>query len=365
MSCVSSRIEKGKIIGLDFTKDEINYARQNNQILSLDLELSHRCNLRCVYCFAESGPALKDEITLEEIKDVIDQALDLGLKKVSIVGGGEPLMYPDFFKVTGYIKEKGLDQIVFTNGTLITEEVAEKLKADRISVVMKLNSFDPQTQDFLTEGKNVLKRIMTGYENLCQVGYLDDEELTLGVESVICKQNIGELPKIWRWARERRITPYFEILTVQGRARNYDLLVPIAEVKVLFEDLLAIDQEFGYNWTPIPPIAGQTCQRNYYAILLTSLGKIQPCTGISIEIGDIRKSSLKEIVESSEVLAQLRKMPETLKGPCGSCEKNVDCYGCRGSAYNLTGDYLASDPLCWHNECDLEVTNSVLAQQAR
>ena len=344
---------KGQITGLDFSREEVNWARREKKILSLDLELSHLCNLRCIYCFAESGKPLENELTLDEIKSVIDQGIELGLKKVSIVAGGEPLMYRDFFQVTEYIKERGLEQIVFTNATLISREIAQKLWDDGVSVVFKLNSFQPDMQDYLADSQNTLERIMKGYENLRAVGY-PGEGRTLGVESIICKQNIDELPTMWRWARERDIVPYFEVLTVQGRAKDYDLLVPIEDVQVLFENLLAIDHEFGFDWVPKPPIAGLTCQRNFYAVLLTSTGKIQPCVGISKEIGNIRESSLKDILEHSEVLDKLRNMPESLKGPCGSCKNNDNCYGCRGSAYNLTGDYLESDPLCWHHDLKLE-----------
>lgn len=358
--------QKRKITGLDFSEEEIKQARREKKILSLDLELSHICNLRCIYCFAGSGKAYKNELTFEEIKSVLDQGIELGLKKVSIVGGGEPLMYPDFFKVTSYIRECGLEQIVFTNATLITPEVARKLREDRVSVVFKLNSFQADVQDYLAAGKKVLFRIQEGYENLRRAGYLEDSELTLGVESIICKQNIEELPQIWRWAREREIVPYFEVLTVQGRAKDYNLLVPMERVKTLFEQLLSIDHEFGFDWVPKPPIAGLTCRRNFYAVLLTCTGKIQPCVGITIEIGDIRKQSLKEILHNSEVLANLRHMPETLKGPCAACDNNDQCYGCRGSAYNLTGDYLESDPLCWKHDWKWEeVSECVLHEEAR
>ncbi|MCK4258395.1 MAG: radical SAM protein [Halanaerobiales bacterium] len=354
MSCGTQIKQNGRIIGLDFSKKEIDAARRENKILTLDLELSRKCNLRCIYCYADSGIAPSNEITFDEIKDVIDQGIQLGIKKVSIVGGGEPLIYPHFFELIEFINSRGLEQIVFTNGLSITRELAKKLKEYQVSVVMKMNSFKEDVQDFLAGGKHVLSKIMAGYEILREEGFLDDDNLTLGIETVICKQNIDELPTIWRWARERGIIPYFEMLTMQGRAKEYNLAVPIEEIKELFETLLEIDKEFGFEWFPKPPIAGLTCQRNYYAILLTSLGKIQPCTGIDIEVGDIRKQPLKEIIENSEVLNNLRNMPDSLKGPCGSCEHNVQCYGCRGSAYNLTGDYLATDPLCWYHDVEVE-----------
>ena len=49
------------------------------------------------------------------------------------------------------------------------------------------------------------------------------------------------------------------------------------------------------------------------------------------------------------LLKDLKDHRNTIKGPCGTCEKADHCYGCRGAAYQMTGDYLASDPLCWRN----------------
>ena len=56
-----------------------------------------------------------------------------------------------------------------------------------------------------------------------------------------------------------------------------------------------------------------------------------------------------QIIKDSEVLEDLRDHSRTIRGPCASCEEAERCYGCRGAAYRLTGDYLASDPLCWKN----------------
>ena len=74
-----------------------------------------------------------------------------------------------------------------------------------------------------------------------------------------------------------------------------------------------------------------------------------PCVGVTIPVGNIRERSLADIRNESEVIQNLKNFSQTIKGPCRTCEKASHCYGCRGAAYQLTGDYLASDPLCWKN----------------
>jgi radical SAM protein with 4Fe4S-binding SPASM domain len=68
---------------------------------------------------------------------------------------------------------------------------------------------------------------------------------------------------------------------------------------------------------------------------------------MTIPVGNIRTQRLHEILGDSEVLENLRAFHGNVKEPCRTCSKTTDCYGCRGAAYQLTGDYLAGDSHCW------------------
>jgi len=74
-----------------------------------------------------------------------------------------------------------------------------------------------------------------------------------------------------------------------------------------------------------------------------------PCVGVAIPVGNVRHRPLAEILAESEVIADLRNHARTIQGACGRCDKAATCYGCRGAAFQLTGNYLGSDPLCWRN----------------
>lgn len=63
--------------------------------------------------------------------------------------------------------------------------------------------------------------------------------------------------------------------------------------------------------------------------------------------GNVRDHTLAEIIHDSKVIQELRNIRSTIKGRCAQCDLNASCYGCRGHAYQVTGDYLAEDPLCW------------------
>ncbi|PLX50964.1 MAG: radical SAM/SPASM domain-containing protein [Desulfobulbaceae bacterium] len=334
--------------GLEFSPEEIARCKADKGLLSLELELSRLCNLRCIYCYASSGQALADELSLSEISTVIDQAADLGAKKIIILGGGEPLLYPHLLTVIDYIRSRHLAVDLFTNATLINPAMAEALYQRQVAISMKMNSRRPEVQDALAAKPGTFQAIAAGLSALQAAGYPDDNH-TLGIETIICGHNYEELPDLWRWARRRNIIPYFEVLTSQGRALAHDdLEVAPAALKRLFEELAAIDyREFGHSWTPRPPLAGSHCARHEYSCTITAIGDVQPCPGVSIATGNIRHAPLAEILHSSHVIKELRNIRQTIKGQCGQCRHGDFCYGCRGNAFQVTGDHLAADPTCW------------------
>jgi len=213
------------------------------------------------------------------------------------------------------------------------------------------------TQDTLAGIPGTYDKIHKGIQHLLDAGY-PSADLPLGIETIICKQNINELPQIWEWARQRSIIPYFETVTFMGRARNHDLNVTANEVETLFKSLLEIDKsKYNLNWNIHPPIAGSSCKRHYYNLVVTSNGYVRPCVGVNISLGNVRHTSLKDIVESSVILDSLRNMRKNIKGYCKTCEHSQDCYGCRGMAYHVYGDCFESDPFCWKNPKRLDSTN--------
>ncbi len=347
-------MKENKLIkGLDFTWDEIFRARKEGRLLSFDLELSRACNLRCIYCYAESGIKRKNELTKEEIFDVIDQAVELGAEKVVIIGGGEPLMYPYYWEVLQKVRDVGLDSITFTNGTFITKDVARRLYEMKEDLAVKFNSFDENTQDYLAGRKGTGRKIKKSIKNLLEVGYSSSEDSPqLALETIVCKQNYHEIERFYKFCRENNIIPYVEILTVQGRGKTYkdELIISPCEAYELFKRLKEYDEKvWGITWPLTPPIAGQNCKRMYYSAYITSTGDVQPCPGVDIPGGNIREKSLKEIINNSKIFRIVRNIDKYIKEPCKSCKyaKETRCYGCRGTALHHTGDFLNPDPTCW------------------
>ena len=336
--------------GFGFSKDAIAAAVAGNGLLSIELELTLSCNFRCPYCYTHGEQPDEAPLSDAEIFDVIEQARALGAKRIILLGG-EPMLHPSLHAICAHIDELGMATEIFTNGSKLTQDNADFFFDHRIAVVLKMNSFQPQIQNLLTgrdDGHRILEQALA---TLTAAGYPAPAR-RLAVSTVICRQNVDELPELWRWLRRRHIDPYVEMITPQGSAmRNEWLSVPVARQHELFETLSAIDRtEFGRDWDPQPPLAGNACLRHQFSCLISASGRAYPCVGVTIPVGTIREQKLADIISESEILQTLRHFSGKIKAPCGDCDKAEHCYGCRGAAYQLTGDYLASDPLCWRNQ---------------
>ena len=333
----------------EFSTQEIEEAVKNNKLLSMEIEFSLRCNFHCQYCYVPQQSVFDNELNPEELQGAILEARDLGAKKI-IVLGGEPMTYPHIFKMLRFIRGEGLDVEMFTNGFQVNADIAEQLFALGIDVILKMNSQNENIQDALAGKKGAHKIIQEAFNNLKRAGY-PAKDRRFGVSTIICEQNFDELIGMWEWLREQNIEPYFEIMTPQGKARSNEwLYVDLLKLKDLFFKISEMDRKkYGIKWDPQPPLMGIKCLRHQFSCLLNSQGYLLPCVGVNIPLGNIRQNSLKDILAQSEVMGDLRNYRTNIKGPCRKCDKSDNCYGCRGAAYQLTGDYLASDPLCWEN----------------
>jgi radical SAM protein with 4Fe4S-binding SPASM domain len=97
----------------------------------LELQVTRRCNLRCRHCYL--GPAQNIDLGLERIRDIFTEFEEMqGLRL--LITGGEPLLHPDFREINDLLKGRAFRRLLFTNGTMLTGDVAHRLSIDEIQV---------------------------------------------------------------------------------------------------------------------------------------------------------------------------------------------------------------------------------------
>ena len=144
--------------------------RYGRKVTGLRISLTQRCNLNCVYCHREGegqnlspGNVVSDELGTENVVRVAKLGSKLGIRKIKFTGG-EPLLRKDLPEIISGISEAYTDTSITTNATLLSPELAQKLKEaglDRINI--SLDTIDPETYVKIT-GKNLLKKATSGID---------------------------------------------------------------------------------------------------------------------------------------------------------------------------------------------------------
>ena len=211
--------------GFDFARSVSIY--KEGKIPHVDFATSKVCNLRCTYCAVDGGKADPDELTLEELKDVLKQCAELGARTTSVTGMGEPLLDKKYIPVTEYIHELGLAQALFTNGTLITREVAEVLDKNGVSPVVKLNCLVPDIHNELVGKSDGFELAWQGLQNILAIyDQPSDESVTrIGIQTLVTKSTVNHIPELLKFCRKNRLYPVVDLIIPSGRMmelRNYE-----------------------------------------------------------------------------------------------------------------------------------------------
>jgi sulfatase maturation enzyme AslB (radical SAM superfamily) len=116
-------------------------------------EVTRLCNARCVQCYSDSGPGVRDEgeLSTDDALRMIDDLADAGLLILAL-SGGEPLMRRDIFKLIERARQRGLVVNIASNGAIITPALAARLRSSGIqTVTVSLDGADAETHDSIRQ----------------------------------------------------------------------------------------------------------------------------------------------------------------------------------------------------------------------
>ena len=318
-----------RVNGLGFRREEIAACVARKGLLSIELDLAvDRCH--CAACQIAPLTPLSNK----EILQLLEHATYEGARKVILVDS-EPVSHPGLRDLVAAARRMEIEVELFISPKTIDDSLANFLRERGVALVLR---FDFAAREQVDRAIGSLKK----------AGYLDPSAPTVAVAIEITEHHFAEVPEVWRWARSAGVDPRVQIIVpAEGEGKSAVIIHP-DRTRALFEELGRIDQqEFHRDWELPPVLTGRSCKRHLFACHVTPCGTIFACVGVTIPLGNVRKESLREILELSEVLENLRAFETKVKEPCGSCCKSTDCYGCRGAAYQLTGDYLTGDAMCW------------------
>jgi radical SAM protein with 4Fe4S-binding SPASM domain len=215
--------------------------KNQRKLISFDLELTARCNNNCKHCYinlpADDKKARKKELTLDEIKNIIDQAVSLGAIWC-LITGGEPLLRDDFFDIYLHLKKKGLLISVFTNACLITKKHIEFFKKyPPRDIEVTVYGVTESTYEKVTRKKGSFKAFMAGLDLLLKSG------IKARFKAMALRSNAHELSKIAEFCREKtkdyfRFDPFLHLRFDGDSKRNED----IKSERLSPEEIVAIER---------------------------------------------------------------------------------------------------------------------------
>ncbi len=370
--------------------DPLRYGRKSKDLPSHLLQFSsdkkpvvvwnvgRRCNLRCVHCYSHSrNQEYTGELTHEEGIRLIDDLAQFGAP-VLLFSGGEPLMRPDILDLIAHARARGMRAVLSTNGTLITPDLAEKLKEFGLSYVgVSLDGLE-ETNDRFRGVKGAFASALEGIRNCRAAG------IKVGLRFTMNRRNAQDIGGIFDLLISEDIPRVcFYHLVYSGRgSKLVDEDLSHEETRAAVDLIIDRTQEAHDSGRPIEVLTVDNhCDGPY--TYLRMLRENHPRTeevlqllgmnggnssGIGIgcvswdgevhadqfwrhySFGNVRERPFSQIWTdtSNELMAKLKDRKPHLKGRCAKCKWQNVCNGnFRVRAEAVTGDLWEPDPACY------------------
>lgn len=299
------------------------------------IEVTHRCNLNCVHCYcnlaASDKVAARKELNYEEICDIIDQVVEEGCLWL-LFTGGEPFIRKDFIDIYTYAKKKGLIITLFTNGTLITPEIANYLKEwPPFSVEITLYGITKETYESVTRRRGSFDRCMEG------VHLLLEKKIPLKLKTMVMTINFHEIWDIKRYVHnlglDFRFDPIISSRLDGDKQPCQYRITPQEIVKLDLKDKDRLREWKGFCQRFLGPGNSNllyNCGAGLNSFHINPYGRLQVCEMSREPNYDLRKGRFKECWY--HVFPRIRAKKPKGDYPCGQCDLIALCGQCPGWA---------------------------------
>ncbi|MGB2705587.1 MAG: radical SAM protein [Candidatus Omnitrophota bacterium] len=313
--------------------------------LSAQIELTYRCNLKCVHCYCK-GSERKNELSTSEWKNIIDQIHSAGAIWLTITGG-EPLVRRDFFDIYTYAKKKGFLISVFTNGILLGNKALECFeKYPPYSVEITLNGITRKTYESITQVKGSFKKLMRNIQKSVL------QRIPLILKAVGLKQNKREIRDIKAFTEDllgKKKFKFDSFVTPRLNGGSAPCLhrlsaEEIEEIENSDPDMRAQREKEFKEHKPYlrEPEYKYHCNAWFNQFYITPYGRLRFC-----HLTDKYSTDLKKVPFTEGFYG---KFPAILEekhksnSKCIRCDLRESCYHCPARAYLETGNEEAPVP---------------------
>jgi radical SAM protein with 4Fe4S-binding SPASM domain len=335
-----------------------------NDLFIIAINLTRRCNLACGHCYMDAETREhggSNELSSDEVKDLLTQIASRSDETMVVLTGGEPLLRRDLDELISHGSQLGLSMVVGTNGVLLDEQRVISLKtAGAMGVGISLDSLDQDHHDGFRGCSGSWERTLAGMEACRKHG------LPFQLHFSVTEKNAHEVDAMIDFAKAtgaHALNIFFLVCTGRGEsmsditpARYEQVLNQLVEAQANTKDLIIRARcaphfkRVAYQRDPNSPLTraqgyeGGGCLAGIHYCRITPEGTVTACPYIPLQEGSIRETAFWEIWDNAPNFRLLRE--PKLEGRCGQCEFQKLCIGCRARPLAMGQSLMTEDPWC-------------------
>jgi len=312
--------------------------------LGVHLDVTWRCNERCVHCYLDHDDL--GEMSYDEIEDLMSQMAAAGVFFLTI-SGGEPMLRKDIFPIIRRARELTFNVKLKTNAILIREKEAALIRDLGIETVqVSIYSHRPEVHDAITKVKGSLER------SLAAIRFMVSSGLKVTMANVVMKQTRWDYPDVQKLAAELgamftidpTITPH-----INGDRSLLALNVSREDLRDIMNDKTIAGQTED-QFVAVAPGADEDhmdnipCSAGHSACYVSPYGDVYPCVQFPLPSGNVRQQKFIDIWKYSPQLEEVRSIRTRDLPVCSTCAHSSGCSRCPGLAYmegNMRGPSTA------------------------
>lgn len=310
-------------------------SQRRHRLVSVHWELTYRCNERCTHCYLDvlpPGAHVPGELTTEEALNLVDQIADEGALNLTL-SGGEVLVRRDFFEIAERARARRLVLRIFTNGTLITPEKADRIAAlHPYAVEISVYGACAETHDRITQIPGSYHRTIRALELLHERG------VRTVAKTPLMRDNVHEFDALREQAARLGARFQYDItITTKDSGGLSPLAHRMTDEQLL--DFLRRELDPTPWLNPKPRGADfRFCGIGGLGCTIGPNGDVFSCVGARIRIGNVRQAPLRTIWRESPVWKELYDLTLSRLPECATCELKDYCTRCHGEALIEDGD---------------------------
>jgi radical SAM protein with 4Fe4S-binding SPASM domain len=300
--------------------------------LSVHLDVTYRCNERCVHCYLDHED--HGEMTTMEIKDLLDELAGAGVFFLTL-SGGEILLRKDFFEILEYARKLTFCVKLKSNAIMIREGEAQRIRSLGVeSIQVSIYSHRPEVHDAITKVKGSLER------SLDAIRLLKSNGLKVIIANVLMTQNRQDYPGVRALAAEigvvctldPTITPKMD-----GDRSVLNLNVDRSALEQVFRDQSLVGNVSEFCATSSKPdgdeLESLPCSAGHTSCYISPYGDVYPCVQFPLPSGNLRSETFLDIWRNSTQLNEVRSIRLRDLPSCSKCVHGSVCTRCPGLAY--------------------------------